>query len=189
MRLASQALAMEVEQAVVSATEMRGASSKAVLVTLFVHKVSSDAIGLSHRANEHLEGSGRGRGGHGGRVCHYQAQGLSAGSATGWHQRCMQDLQEGRGHSKCTYGTSTARALCKSAKLCCSLVQGQHGQRKPTEAEGSSAAVEVVVEMTNSKSSLSVFPSLTHRFDRWKHGSAFSQGWTQQKGCLAHRGR
>ena len=63
MRLASQVLAMEVEeveQAVVPTTEMRGAFSEAVSVASSVHKVSSNAIGLSHRANEHPEGSGRG---------------------------------------------------------------------------------------------------------------------------------
>ena len=68
MRLVSQASAMEVEQVeqvVVPAMEMRGASSEAVLVTLSAHKVSSDTIGLSHWANERPEGSGRGRGGHG----------------------------------------------------------------------------------------------------------------------------
>ena len=76
---------------------------------------------------------------------------------------------------------------CKSAKLRCSLAQGQHGQRKPTEAAGSSVvAAAVVVEMTKSKSVLSVFVSLTHRFDRRKDGSAVGQGWPQQKGSLAH---
>ena len=72
---------------------------------------------------------------------------------------------------------------CKSAKLRCSLAQGQHGQRKPTEAAGSSA---VVIETTKSKSALLVFVSLTHQFDRQKDGSAISQGWPQQKGSLAH---
>ena len=67
-----------------------------------------------------------------------------------------------------------------------SLVQGQHGQRKPTEAAGSSVAAAVVVKMTKSKSTLSVFPSLTHWFNRWEDGSAIGQGWPQQKGSLAH---
>ena len=51
MRLASQALAMEVEQVeqvVVPTAEMRGALSKAVSVALSARKVSSDTIGLSH---------------------------------------------------------------------------------------------------------------------------------------------
>ena len=30
---------------------------------------------------------------------------------------------------------------------------------------------------------------MTHRFDRWKDGSAVGQGWPQQKGSLAYRGR
>ena len=63
MRLASQVLAMEVEeveQAVVPATEMRGALSEVVSVALSVHKVSSNTIGLLHRANKRPEGSGRG---------------------------------------------------------------------------------------------------------------------------------
>ena len=63
MRLASQASAMEVEemeQAVVSAMETRGASSKAVSVASSACKVSSDTIGLSNRANKCPEGSGRG---------------------------------------------------------------------------------------------------------------------------------
>ena len=65
MRLASQALAMEVEQVVVPAVEMRGASSEAVLVTSSACKVSSDAVGLLNWANKWPEGSGRGRGGRG----------------------------------------------------------------------------------------------------------------------------
>ena len=100
MRLASQASVMEVEQVeqvMVPAVEMRGASSKVVSVASSARKVSSDAIGLSHWANEHSEGSGRGQGGCSSRVRHHQAQGLGAGSATGWHQRCLQYLQEGRG--------------------------------------------------------------------------------------------
>ena len=90
--------------------------------------------------------------------------------------------------AECVYGTSMACVQCKSTKLRCSLVQGQHGQRKPTEAVGSSAVVVVVVKTTKSKSAISVFPSPTHRFDRWKDGSAFGQGLPQQKGCLAHQG-
>ena len=92
MRLASQALVMEVEeveQAVVPTAETRGASSKVVSVALSVHKVSSNAIGLSNWTNERPEGSGRGQGECCGRVCHYQAQGLGAGGATGQHRRCM----------------------------------------------------------------------------------------------------
>ena len=65
----------------------------------------------------------------------------------------------------------------------------RHGQRKPTEAAGSSAAVAVVVEMTKSKSALSVFLFLTHRVDRWENGSAVGQGRPQQEGSLAHRGQ
>ena len=69
MRLASQALAMEVEeveQAVVPATETGGASSEAVSVALSEHKVSSDTISLSNWTNERPEGPGRGQGGCGG---------------------------------------------------------------------------------------------------------------------------
>ena len=63
MRLASKALVMEVEQVeqvVVPTAETRGALSEVVSVTSSAHKVSSDAIGLSHRANKCSEGSGRG---------------------------------------------------------------------------------------------------------------------------------
>ena len=100
MRLVFQVSVMEVEvveQAVVPAAETRKASSKAVSVASSTRKVSSDTIGLSNWTNEHPEGLGRGRGGCGSQVCHYQVQGLGAGSATGQHRRCMQDLQEGRG--------------------------------------------------------------------------------------------
>ena len=100
MRLASQASVMEVEQveqAMVPTVEMRGASSEAVSVTSSTRKVSSDAIGLSHWANQHSEGSGRGQGGCSSRVRHHQAQGLGASSTTGRHRRCLQYLQEGRG--------------------------------------------------------------------------------------------
>ena len=92
MRLASQVLVMEVEQVeqvVAPAAETRGASSEAVSVASSARKVSSDAIGLSHWANKRPEGSGRGRGGHSGRVRHHQAQGLSAGGVTGQHRRCL----------------------------------------------------------------------------------------------------
>ena len=58
-----------------------------------------------------------------------------------------------------------------------------------TEAAGSLAPVVVVIETTKSKSTLSVFPSLTHRFDRQEDGSAVGQGRPQQKGSLAHRGQ
>ena len=54
MRLASQVSVMEVEeveQVVVPAAEIRGASSKAVSVASSAHKVSSDVISLSHWAN------------------------------------------------------------------------------------------------------------------------------------------
>ena len=51
--------------------------------------------------------------------------------------------------AECVYGTGKACARCKSAKLHCSLAQGWHGQRKPTETAGSLAVV--VVEMTKSK--------------------------------------
>ena len=100
MRLASQVSAMEieeVEQAVVPAVETRGALSEVVSVASSAHKVSSDTISLSHQANEHPEGLGRGRGGRSSRVCHHQVQGLGAGSATGRHRRCLRDLQEGGG--------------------------------------------------------------------------------------------
>ena len=103
MRLASQVSVMEVEeveQAVVPAAETRGALSKAVSVASSTRKVSSDTIGLSNRTNEHPEGLGRGRGGCGGRVRHYQVQGLGAGGATGQHRRCMRDLQEGGGRGQ-----------------------------------------------------------------------------------------
>ena len=59
--------------------------------------------------------------------------------------------------AECVYGTSAACARCKSAKLRCSLAQGRHGQRKPTETAGSSA-VAVVVETTKSKSVVSDSP-------------------------------
>ena len=59
--------------------------------------------------------------------------------------------------AECTYGTGAACAQCKSAKLRCSLAQGRHGQRKPTETAGSSAAV-VVVETTKSKLAVSDSP-------------------------------
>ena len=101
MRLASQALAMEVEQVeqvVAPTVETRGGlSSEVVSVTLSACKVSSDAIGLSNRANGLPEGPGTGRGGRGGRVHHRQAEGLGAGGMAGWHRRCMQCLQEGGG--------------------------------------------------------------------------------------------
>ena len=90
--------------------------------------------------------------------------------------------------AECMYRTGVACAQCKLAKLCCSLVQGRHRQRKPTEAAGSLAVVAVVIEMRKSKSPLSVFPALTHRLNRWKDGLAVGQGRPQQKGSLAHRG-
>ena len=90
--------------------------------------------------------------------------------------------------AECAYGTGAACIQCKSAKLCGSLAQGQHRQRKPTEAVGSLAVVAVIVETTKSKLPLSVFSALTHQFDRWKDGSAVSQGWPQKKGSLAHWG-
>ena len=90
--------------------------------------------------------------------------------------------------AECAYGTGAACARCKLAKLCCSLAQGRHRQRKPTEAAGSSAAAVVVVKTTKSKSALSVFLSLTHQFDRWEDSSAISQGQPQQEGSLAHQG-
>ena len=91
--------------------------------------------------------------------------------------------------AKCAYGTSAACARCKSAKLRCSLAQGRHRQRKPTKAAGSLVVVAVVVETTQSKSAVLVFPSMTHQFDRWKDGSAVGQGRPQQKGSLVHQGR
>ena len=59
--------------------------------------------------------------------------------------------------AECVYGTGVACARCKLAKLCCSLAQGRHGQRKPTETAGSSAAA-VVVETTKGKSAVSDSP-------------------------------
>ena len=101
MRLVSQASAMEVEeveQAVAPAVETRGgSSSEAVLVASSARKVSSDAVGLSNRANGLPEGLGTGRGGRGGRVRHHQAEGLGAGGMAGRHRRCMPRLQEGGG--------------------------------------------------------------------------------------------
>ena len=88
--------------------------------------------------------------------------------------------------AECAYGTGTACTRCKLAKLHCSLALGRHRQRKPTEAAGSSVAAAVIIEMTKSKSVVLVFPSPTHRFDRWEDSSAISQGWPQQKGCLTH---
>ena len=81
--------------------------------------------------------------------------------------------------AECVYGTSAACAQCKSAKLRCSLVQGRHRQRKPTETAGSSVAAAV---------GCLGLPSMTHQFDRWKDGSAVGQGRPQQKGSLAHQG-
>ena len=69
MRLASQASVMEmeeVEQAVVPAMEMRGASSKVVSVISSACKVSSNAVGVLKWANKQPEGLGRGQGGCGG---------------------------------------------------------------------------------------------------------------------------
>ena len=60
--------------------------------------------------------------------------------------------------AECVYGTGAACARCKSAKLRCSLAQGRHGQRKPTETAGSSAAAAVVVETTKSKLAVSDSP-------------------------------
>ena len=60
--------------------------------------------------------------------------------------------------AECAYGTGAACARCKSAKLCCSLAQGRHGQRKPTETVESSAVVAFVIEMTKSKSAVSDSP-------------------------------
>ena len=91
--------------------------------------------------------------------------------------------------AECAYGTSAACAQCKLAKLRCSLVQGWHGQRKPTKAAGSSVAAVVVVEMMKSKLAVSDFPSMTHQFDRWKGGLAVGQGRPQKKGSPAHRGQ
>ena len=59
--------------------------------------------------------------------------------------------------AECAYGTGAACARCKSAKLRCSLAQGRHGQRKPTETAGSSVAA-VVIETTKSKSAVSDSP-------------------------------
>ena len=59
--------------------------------------------------------------------------------------------------AECAYGTGAACAQCKSAKLRCSLAQGRHGQRKPTETVGSSAAA-VVVETMKSKLAVSDSP-------------------------------
>ena len=153
--------------------------SETVLLTSPTRKVSSATIGLSNRANGCPEGSGTGRGGCGGQVCHHQAQGLGA---------CKTCKKVGV-VAECAYGTSTACAQCKSAKLRCGLVQGRHGQRKPTEAAGGSAAAVVVVKTTKSKLAISVFPSPTHRFDRREDCLAIGQGQPQQKGSLAHRGR
>ena len=150
--------------------------SKAVLVTSSACKVSSDAVGLSNQANRLPEGSGTERGGRGGRVCHHQVEGLSAGGMAGRHRRCMRHLQDGGGR-----GQVHIWDWCGLRPM-----QGRHRKRKPTKAMGSSVAAAVIVEMTKSKSTLSVFPSLTHRFDRWKDGSAIGQGRPQQKGFLAH---
>ena len=62
-----------------------GSSSEVVSVASSTHKVSSDAISLSNRANGLPEGLGTGQGGRGGRVCHCQAEGLGAGGTAGWH--------------------------------------------------------------------------------------------------------
>ena len=59
--------------------------------------------------------------------------------------------------AECAYGTGAACAQCKLAKLRCSLAQGRHRQRKPTETAGS-LAVAVVVETTKSKSAVSDSP-------------------------------
>ena len=57
--------------------------------------------------------------------------------------------------AKCAYGIGAACARCKLAKLRCSLAQGRHRQRKPTETAGSSAVAAVVVKTTKSKSAVS----------------------------------
>ena len=57
--------------------------------------------------------------------------------------------------AECAYGTGMVCARCKSAKLRCSLAQGRHGQRKPTETAGSSVAAAVIVETTKSKLAVS----------------------------------
>ena len=88
--------------------------------------------------------------------------------------------------AECVYGTGVACTQCKSAKLHCSLAQGRHRQRKPTEAGGSSAVAAVIVKTTKSKLAVLDFPSMTHRFDRWKDGLAVGQGRPQQKGSLTH---
>ena len=104
MRLASQALAMEVEeveQAVAPTVETRGGlSSEAVSVASSTCKVSSDAVGLPNWANGLPEGSGTGQGGRGGRVRHHQVEGLGAGGMASWHRRCIQRLQEGGGRGR-----------------------------------------------------------------------------------------
>ena len=139
MRLASQASAMEVEeveQAVVPAMETRGASSKAVSVALSTRKVSSDAISLSHRANERPEGSGRGRGGHSSRVHHHQVQGLGAGGATGRHQRCLRDLQEGGGRGRmCVWDQRSLRPM-QVGQAALQLGKGGTGRGSPPKQWG-----------------------------------------------------
>ena len=120
-----------------------GSSSEAVSVASSARKVSSDAVGLSNRANGLPEGSGTGRGGRGGRVRHHQAEGLGAGSTASQHRRCMRRLQEGGVRSRMRVQDQ------------CSLVQGRHGQRKPTKTVGSSALAAVIVETTKSKLAIS----------------------------------
>ena len=147
MRLASQVSAMEVEeveQAAAPTVETRGGSSSEVVsVASSARKVSSDAVGLSNRANRLPEGLGTGRGGHGGRVRHHQVEGLGAGGMASRHQRCMRHLQEGRGHGQMHVWDQH------------SLAQGWHGQRKPTETAGSSAVAAVDIETMKSKSAIS----------------------------------
>ena len=62
-----------------------GSSSEAVSVASSACKVSSDAVGLSNRANGLPEGSGTGQGGRGDRVCHRQVEGLGAGGMASRH--------------------------------------------------------------------------------------------------------
>ena len=151
MRLASQVSAMEVEeveQVVAPAVETRGgSSSEAVSVASSARKVSSDAIGLSNRANGLPEGSGTGQGGRGGRVRYHQAEGLGAGGTASRHRRCMRRLQE--------VGGCGRMRIQDQHGLRCSLAQGRHKQRKPTETVGSSAVAAVIVETMKSKSAIS----------------------------------
>ena len=68
--------------------------------------------------------------------------------------------------AECVYGTGVACARCKLAKLRCSLAQGRHGQRKPTENETED---EGEITPAQSKGKAHVVPKKTgSKLEAWK---------------------